>query len=95
MSAGFDAVYWFRQASGDEIAALAEIGWGGSGADYMLAKIVPRQNADARAVRAYCRANNIVWELYINEQDADLWLCLCRPLIQNRLREEARIEQRL
>ena len=89
-SVEFDAQKWFEQASGDDMIRLAGIGWGGDWEADAVAEFVAKKDRNVRAVLDYCHDNEIGFEVYIYEKDANDWLRLCRPLVQDRLRAQGR-----
>jgi hypothetical protein len=83
--ADFDALNWFRQAPGDEIVALA----GGRKKD-VVAEYMSRRNREVQAILEYCRSHSIGFEVSVNAVDANDWLRLNRPLVQDQVREATR-----
>jgi hypothetical protein len=82
----FDATAWFRQATGDEIVALADCGWGGDYPADEVARKLSKTIAPLYLLFNYVEAhpasasNDAVgFECHVDEADARRWLGVNNP----------------
>lgn len=90
----FNAVEWFRQASTDDILALAKCGWRGDYPADEVALYVQHtlpHNSDLSVLFDYCaRKHEIGFECSVDENSARHWLKIHRPILEDHL---AQIEE--
>lgn len=77
--AEFDAAPWLRQATGEEIRALAECGWRGDYPADAVAEWTQDIDADVRAVFRRVRRRSLGFECSVDEEQARHWLEQNRP----------------
>ena len=78
----FNAVPWFKQASGAEILALAECGWGGNYEADVVPRFLEDENREIEVLMDYCRKpGKCGFECHIDQNQALAWLKINRPEI--------------
>ena len=86
----FDATPWFRQASNDEIIALAEIGWGGDSEADEVAEFCEAGNNEITEMFSYLRRlsgrrNACGSECHVDEDSAMDWIRTNRPELASKI----------
>ncbi len=74
MEVSFDAEPWFQQATYDQLIDLRKIGFAGNYAADYVAEYIAQTNPEVKAVYDYCNKNDVGFEVYIDDDEAEVWI---------------------